>query len=94
MLFGFPNFGNLELTHLTISILLGLLICGGLLESHEMAKNAEYARIILILFGFGMLYQNLNFSWISNAVMVGCVINLIVFRLVARLLAEAPPTKA
>lgn len=90
MLFGFPDFGNLELAHLTISTILGLLVCGGLLEGHKMVRNAEFARILVLIFGFGLLYQNLNFSWISGTLMVSCVINLIVFRYLSGVIAIAP----
>lgn len=90
MLYGYPNLGNLELAHLTVVILLGLIVCGGLLESHPMGLNAEYARLLLLLFGFGLLYQNLNLSWISTWIITACVINLIVFRYLSKLLAVAP----
>ncbi|MFT4681593.1 MAG: alkylglycerol monooxygenase [Granulosicoccus sp.] len=71
-----------ESVHLCVSILLGLTVCGTLMDNPKIAHRLECARLLVLLSGGFMFYEQVNPIWISNVMIWSSVISLIIFRFV------------
>ncbi|MFT4523994.1 MAG: alkylglycerol monooxygenase [Bacteroidia bacterium] len=70
-----------ESIHLSLSILLGVTVCGTLMDNPNIAIRLEYARFLVLISGGFLFFTNVNPGWISNAIIWGAIISLVIFRL-------------
>lgn len=70
-----------ESIHLSISILLGITVCGTLMDNPKIAVRLEYARCLVLITGGFLFYTEVNPDWVSNVLIWGTGINLVIFRL-------------
>jgi sterol desaturase/sphingolipid hydroxylase (fatty acid hydroxylase superfamily) len=70
-----------ESMHLSLSILLGITVCGTLMDNPKIALRLEYARILVLISGGFLFFTHINPAWISNALIWGALINLVIFRI-------------
>jgi alkylglycerol monooxygenase len=89
LLFLGPELSTMESGHLLTVILLGITVAGMLMDNPKVAERLEYARILIMLTGGFLFYTELEPSWISRVMIVGSLVNLIVFRVFNRAIKRA-----
>ena len=89
LLFLEPQLSTSESVHLMIGILLGITVAGTLMDNPKIAERLEYARILIMLTGGFLFYQELEPEWISRVLVIGSLANLLIFRFFNKAIKEA-----
>jgi hypothetical protein len=70
-----------ESIHISVSILLGITVCGILMDKPKIGLQLEYARILILISGGFLFFTHIQPAWISYALIWVGFINLIIFRI-------------